>query len=109
MQTVGLMFSKLVKLITLNKCYINDWVASFLSGRSHCTKVGNGYSSFQHIYSGVVQGSCLGPLLFLVYISDVLDIFQSPVNCKLYADDVKLYTELKTTADESCFQVTYSS
>ena len=30
--------------------------------------------------------------------------FQSPVNCKLYADDVKLYTELKTAADESCFQ-----
>ena len=25
-------------------------------------------------------------------------------NCKLYADDVKLYTELKTAADESCFQ-----
>jgi len=34
----------------------------------------------------------------------VLDIFKSPVNCKLYADDVKLYTELKTAADESCFQ-----
>ena len=73
-----------------------DWVAILLSGRSHCTKVGNVYSSFQHIYSGVVQGSCLGPLLFLVYINDVLDIFQSPVNCKLYPDDVKLYTELKT-------------
>ena len=52
--------------------------------------MGNVYSSFQRIYSGVVQGSCLGPLLFLMYINDVLDIFQSPVNCKLYADDVKL-------------------
>jgi len=37
-------------------------------------------------------------VLFLVYINDVLVIF------KLYADDVKLYTELKTAADESCFQ-----
>jgi len=53
-----------------------------------------------YLYSGVVQGSCLGPLLFL-YINDVLDIFQSPVN---NADDVKLYTELKTAADESYFQ-----
>jgi len=52
---------------------------------------------------GVVQGSCLGPLLFLVYINDVWDIFKS-VNYKLYADDVKLYTELKTAADESCFK-----
>ena len=38
-----------------------------------------------------------------VLVQDVR-IFQSPVNCKLYADDVKLYTELKTTADESYFQ-----
>ena len=36
-----------------------DWVAIFLSGRSHCTKVENVYSSFQCIYSGVVRRSCM--------------------------------------------------
>ena len=35
-----------------------------------------------------VHGSCLGPLLFLIYINDIIDCFDDKVNCKLYADDV---------------------
>jgi len=55
------------------------------------------YSSFDYIRSGVVQGSCLGPLIFLIYINDIIDCFDdevncNKVNCKLYADDVKLYS-----------------
>ena len=61
------------------------------------------YSSFDYIRTGVVQGSCLGPLLFLIYINDIIDCFDDKVNCKLYADDAKLYTELRS-ADSYCFQ-----
>ena len=51
------------------------------------------------------QPSCLGPLLFLIYIDDILDIFQPLVKgkCILMNDDVKLCTELKTSTDEVCF------
>ena len=56
------------------------------------TRVNNVYSSFDYIRSGVVQGSCLGPLLFLIYINDIIDCSDDKGNCKLYADDVKLYT-----------------
>jgi len=68
--------------------------------------VNNVYSSFDYIRSGVVQGSCLGPLLFLIYIyiNDITDCFDDKVNCKLYADDVKLYTELRSAADCYCFE-----
>ena len=68
-----------------------DWITDFLVvvGRTHCTRVGNEYSSFLPIRSGVIQGSCLGPLLFLVFINDITDIFNDSVVCKLYADDVK--------------------
>ena len=74
-----------------------------LSERLHPTKVGDVSSSPCYIRSGVIQGSCLGPLLFLVYIN-VMDVFNADVNCKLYADDVKLYTEVRSMCDLFCFQ-----
>ena len=83
---------------------LKKWICNFLSGRSHCTRIGNACSSFESICSGVVQGSCLGPLLFLVYINDITDGFDRQVIGKLYADDVKLYTELSTVTDEVCLQ-----
>ncbi len=42
-----------------------------------------------HIYSGVPQGSVLGPLLFLIYINDLSDDISS--NIKLFADDSSLF------------------
>ena len=68
------------------------------------TRVGNVLSSYHYIRSSVVQGSCLGPLLFVMYINDITDIFNAHVNCKLYADDVKLYTEVKSGDVLLCFQ-----
>jgi len=61
-------------------------------------------SEYDYIRSGVVQGSCRGPL-FWICINDIIDCFDDKVNCKLYADDVKLYTELRSAADGNCFQV----
>ena len=37
--------------------------------------------------SGIVQGSCIGPVLFVIYVNDVVDCFDLEVVCSLYADD----------------------
>ena len=67
---------------------------SFLHGRSHRTAVGNCLSSSVPILSGVIQGSCLGPLLFLLYINDLSDEIGKGTIIKLFADDVKLYSSI---------------
>jgi len=58
-----------------------------------------GHSTYAQITSGVPQGSVLGPLLFLLFINNVVDLFFGAVNVKLYADDVKIYLEIVDDAD----------
>ena len=52
----------------------------------------------------MVQGSVLDPLLFLLYVDDVVKLFTSGVLCKLYADDLKLYPVIQTSQDVSELQ-----
>ena len=53
-----------------------DWFRHYLSGRSLVAKINNSYNNI--IYSekhdvtyGTGQGSCLGPLLFVIFCNDV--------------------------------------
>jgi len=51
----------------------------------------SGHSSFLKINAGVLQGSILGPLLFLVFTHDIDENFESDES--LYADDCTLLHE----------------
>ena len=48
------------------------------------------YSSWSSVLAGILQGSILGPLLFLIYIYDLPENLQSTV--KLFADDPSLFS-----------------
>jgi hypothetical protein len=80
------------------------WIGNFLSGRTQVTRVGYSYSESASLTSGVIQGSCLGPLLFLVYINDVVELFGQGTVCKLFADDIKLYCVIESSDDSDCLQ-----
>lgn len=62
---------------------------SYLENRSQYVKYNGFNSSRLNIKCGVPQGSILNPLLFLVYINDIMDVSQT-VTPVLYADDTNL-------------------
>lgn len=85
--------------ILINKLYniglrdtVLNWFKSYLYGRKQKVKFDNVLSEEQEIKYGVPQGSILGPLLFLIYINDLVDIFEGlEIKCKLFADDIMLF------------------
>jgi len=68
------------------------WIENFLSERIQCTRVNDSLSSSRQLLSSIIQGSCLEPILFVLYINDNVKLFDEQCMCKLYADNMKLYT-----------------
>jgi hypothetical protein len=81
------------------------WIADLLCGRSQQTRVDSALSDVKRLTSSVIRGSCLGPLLFVFYVNDVANIFGDGIVCKMYADDVKLHSIVKTHDDSLLLQV----
>ena len=64
-------------------------IRSYLADRTQRVCIDGNLSDIVSIGSGVPQGSVLGPLLFLVYIDDILSLPKNS-NCYCFADDTKL-------------------
>jgi len=77
--------------------------------RSQIVKLNSCYSHRVHVIGGVPQGSVLGRTLFLLFINDVADLFvDMDISCKLYADDIKLYSCINTTRPMSQDHLNYA-
>ena len=79
-----------------------NWIRSFLANRRQRVVLRNGVSGWQSVKSGVPQGSILGPLLFLIYVNDMPNCVFS--TAKMFADDTKLYHQIRIHEDCSILQ-----
>jgi hypothetical protein len=66
-----------------------SWFQNYLSDRKQKVVLSGTYSYLLTPKAGVPQGSILGPLLFLLYINDIVVDIQA--NIRLFADDTSLY------------------
>ena len=72
---------------------IGKWIGQFLMNRNQRVSINGFLSKSSPVISGVPQGTILGPVLFLIYISD---IGEKLTNCNIssYADDSKVSLEV---------------
>ncbi len=73
---------------------VHDWLKSYLSNRKQKVTLPGVFSNWNEIKAGVPQGSILGPLLFLLYINDIVSDINSGI--RLFADDTSLYLIVDT-------------
>lgn len=74
------------------------WIQSYLNNRTQYVKIKQWRSTSFPVLSGVPQGSHLGPLLFLVFINDIVDVLQYS-KCLMYADDIKIFRPIDSVCD----------
>ena len=81
------------KLADMGLSYIlRKWIKGYLSNRHICTKMNGFVSDTKPLVYGVPQGSVIGPILFLCYINDIVDIAATYNACiSLYADDAVVF------------------
>ena len=80
----------------------NQWIRSFLEGRTQSVVVEGAESDRVPVLSGVPQGSVLGPCLFLYYINDISLGLTSTT--RLFADDTLIYMTLRNNSDAQKLQ-----
>jgi len=69
-----------------------SWFRSYLDGRTQYVRCGRLTSTLATVTSGVPQGSVLGPILFLLYTTDLLRLIEGHnLHPHAYADDTQIY------------------
>ena len=73
------------------------WFSDYLFNRCQRVVLPGCQSNTTHLNAGVPQGSVLGPLLFLVYINDIVENIELGIN--LFANDTSLSLVVRNPSD----------
>jgi hypothetical protein len=76
---------------------LGSWIQNFLEGRKQQVLIEGTKSQESKVASGSIQGSVLGPVLFLMYICDIGE--EVTADMKIFVDDAKLKEVIKDEED----------
>ena len=79
-----------------------QWLTTYLTNRTQEVVVNGHVSRKTDVYSGIPQGSVLGPTLFIIFINDLPSEIQSSIY--LFADDTKLFNTIGNINDQPTLQ-----
>ena len=75
-----------------------NWIEEWFTHRRQRVIVDGEISNWKSVLNGVPQGSVLGPIMFLIYISDLEDILLK------FADDTKVFRKVTNVTDKQSLQ-----
>ena len=90
-----------------------NWIDSYLESRSSFVEIGSARSRIVSTPHGVPQGSCLGPLLYLIYVNEMPHIVED-IHCnneihksrdKLFPKPCPMCGTFPMFADDGMFQI----
>ena len=79
--------------------HLLQWFTDYLNNRKQRVVLPGVFSHWTDLKAGVPQGSILGPLLFLIYINDIVRNINSSI--RLFADDTSLYIIVENPIQEA--------
>ena len=81
-----------------------QFIKCYLQNRKQQVVIGSSVSAVGDVNSGVPQGSIVGPLLFVLFINDIGDNISQDTNIAMYADDTKIWRNIKSQHDNQTLQ-----
>ena len=83
------------------------WFQAFLENRTQQVIIDGIKSTKSKVVSGAIQGSCLGPIIFLMYVCDMSNELETKP--KLFVDDAKVKEKIEDENDVEKMQANLES
>jgi hypothetical protein len=71
--------------------WLIKWVEAYLKNRKQRVKTANFTADWKKVEAGVIQGSVLGPVLFIIFLADINEYIPEGIIAPKYADDILTY------------------